>query len=47
MLINIPGLPRAINKILLQMANVDLLPSEKILEAIFYEEDDTEDFGLN
>ena len=46
MSINIPPLPRAINKIILDMTQVDILPSEKIIGYFFPAVDD-EDEPIN
>jgi hypothetical protein len=49
MSINIPGIPRAINLILLQMANVDFIPHSYITESLFPQESeiDNNDSALN
>ncbi len=49
MSINIPPLPRAINKIILDMTQIDILPSDKILEFLFPsdDEDDKDEDAIN
>ena len=47
MSINIPTLPRAINKIILDMTQVDILPYDKVLGFFFPNNKDDDEDPIN